>query len=82
MPNTASSPAAATQAQTQASTIAHTHAEGRGRIYASIADTIGATPLVRLNRLPKAARRQGEILAEARILQSASAASRTASASR
>ncbi len=28
-------------------------AEFRGRIYDSITDTIGATPLVRLNRLPK-----------------------------
>ena len=72
MPNTASSPAAATQAQTQAqtpaqiqaSTIAHTHAEGRGRIYASIADTIGATPLVRLNRLPKQHGVKANILAK------------------
>jgi cysteine synthase A len=35
---------------------------GRGRIYASITDTIGDTPLVRLNRLPKERGIDAEIL--------------------
>ena len=30
-----------------------TYTPARGRIYGSIAETIGATPLVRLDRLPK-----------------------------
>jgi len=34
----------------------------RGRIYADITETIGATPLVRLNRLPKSAGGSAEIL--------------------
>ncbi len=36
----------------------------RGRIYDSIAETIGGTPLVRLNRLPREAGVQAEILAK------------------
>ena len=36
--------------------------EFRGQIYDSIVDTIGATPLVRLNRLPKEAGCQADIL--------------------
>ncbi len=36
--------------------------EGRGRIYNSIIDTIGDTPLVRLNRLPKEAGAKADIL--------------------
>ena len=36
----------------------------RGRIYDDITETIGGTPLVRLNRLPKAASIQAEILAK------------------
>ena len=31
-----------------------TQAEFRGRIYGDITETMGATPLVRLNRLPPA----------------------------
>jgi cysteine synthase len=37
---------------------------GRGRIYASITETIGDTPLVRLNRLPQMRNIQAEILAK------------------
>jgi len=43
---------------------AHSHAEGRGRIYGSITETIGATPLVLLNRLPKAHGVKADILAK------------------
>jgi cysteine synthase A len=38
------------------------HAPGRGRIYNSITDTIGDTPLVRLARLPKEAGVKADIL--------------------
>jgi cysteine synthase A len=37
---------------------------GHGRIYDSITDTIGNTPLVRLNRLPKMKGVKAEILAK------------------
>ena len=37
---------------------------GRGRIYDSITETIGDTPLVRLNRLPKEHGVEAEILAK------------------
>src|SRR5437868_468862 len=37
---------------------------GRGRIYQSITDTIGDTPLVRLNRLPAQRGVKAEILAK------------------
>src|SRR5215470_12354311 len=37
---------------------------GRGRIYASITETIGDTPIVRLNRLPQMRNIQAEILAK------------------
>jgi hypothetical protein len=36
--------------------------QGRGRIYDSITDTIGDTPLVRLNRMPKEAGVKADIL--------------------
>src|SRR5262245_46512011 len=36
----------------------------RGRIYDSIVDTIGSTPLVRLNRVAKEAKAKGEVLAK------------------
>src|SRR5262252_5376868 len=39
-------------------------AEFRGRIYDSIADTIGATPLVRLHRMAQNARSKADILAK------------------
>src|SRR6204780_1117063 len=39
-----------------------THKPGRGRIYNSITDTIGDTPLVRLNRIPKQAGAKADIL--------------------
>ncbi len=39
-------------------------AEFRGRIYGDITETMGATPLVRLNRLPQQAGVTGEILAK------------------
>ena len=38
------------------------HKPGRGRIYESITDTIGDTPLVRLNRLPQSKGVKGNIL--------------------
>ena len=38
------------------------HAPGRGRVYDSIVDTIGDTPLVRLNRMAKEAGAKAEIL--------------------
>ncbi len=47
-----------------AATSSQTHAEGRGRIYDSITDTIGATPIVRLNRLPKQQGIKANILAK------------------
>ena len=40
------------------------HAPGRGRVYDSITQTIGDTPLVRLNRLPKERGVQANILAK------------------
>jgi cysteine synthase A len=40
------------------------HGEPRGRIYDSIAETIGGTPLVRLKRLPREAGAGAEILAK------------------
>jgi cysteine synthase len=47
---------------------AHSHAEGQarahGRVYDSITDTIGATPIVRLNRLPKEHGVKANILAK------------------
>ena len=39
-------------------------AAGRGRVYDSITDTIGSTPIVRLNRLPKERGVQANILAK------------------
>lgn len=39
-----------------------THAPGRGRIYNSIVETIGDTPLVRMARLPKEAGAKADIL--------------------
>ena len=39
-------------------------APGRGRIYNSITDTIGDTPIVRLNRLPKERGVEANILAK------------------
>jgi cysteine synthase len=38
------------------------HRPGRGRVYASITDTIGDTPLVQLNRLPKERKVKARIL--------------------
>ncbi|HZC54616.1 MAG TPA: cysteine synthase A [Xanthobacteraceae bacterium] len=43
---------------------AHSHAEGHGRVYDSITDTIGATPIVRLKRLPKERGVKANILAK------------------
>jgi cysteine synthase A len=40
------------------------HAAGRGRVYESITDTIGDTPLVRLNRLPELQGIKANILAK------------------
>jgi cysteine synthase A len=40
------------------------HAEERGRIYGSITETIGATPIVRLNRLPRQHGVKANILAK------------------
>ena len=42
---------------------------GRGRIYNSITETIGDTPLVRLDRLPPRQGRQGRHPRQARVLQ-------------
>jgi cysteine synthase A len=41
-----------------------TQAEFRGRIYGDITETMGATPLVRLNRLPQRDGVTGEVLAK------------------
>jgi cysteine synthase A len=43
-------------------TLAASKAWGRGRVYDSITETIGHTPLVRLNRLPEAANARGHVL--------------------
>jgi Pyridoxal-phosphate dependent enzyme len=43
-------------------TLAATTTWGRGRVYDSIAETIGHTPLVRLNRLQKRADTLGHVL--------------------
>ncbi|HEU0060658.1 MAG TPA: pyridoxal-phosphate dependent enzyme, partial [Hyphomicrobiaceae bacterium] len=43
-------------------TLAATQSWGRGRIYDSITETIGHTPLVRLNRLPTAANAKAHVL--------------------
>jgi len=40
------------------------HSEGHGRIYGSITETIGATPIVKLNRLPKERGVKANILAK------------------
>src|SRR5438105_9768639 len=40
------------------------HRPGRGRIFGSITDTIGDTPIVRLNRLPAKHGVKAEILAK------------------
>ena len=40
-------------AQVASSKSAQAHMPGRGRVYDSIADAIGDTPLVRLNKLPQ-----------------------------
>ena len=42
----------------------------RGRIYDSIAETIGNTPLVRIPRLSREEGLEADIVAQARILQS------------
>ena len=47
---------------TDLKTLAATPAWGRGRVYDSLTETIGNTPLVKLNRLQKAADVQGNIL--------------------
>jgi cysteine synthase A len=53
---------------------------GRGRIYDSVVDTIGDTPLVRLPRLSAAEQPAGEVLAKLEFLLTRPARSRTASA--
>ena len=52
------------QAQAVASQATPSHAPGRGRIYDSIADAIGDTPLVRLNKLPQQQGAKATILAK------------------
>src|ERR1700761_1934378 len=44
--------------------MANAHVPGRGRIYQSITETIGDTPLVQLNRLAKARNVKARILAK------------------
>jgi cysteine synthase A len=51
-------------AQAASGQSATTHTPGRGRIYDSIADAIGDTPLVRLNKLPQQRGAKAEILAK------------------
>ena len=58
MPEAARSPAPASPPPTQA------HVESRGRVFSSITDTIGATPLVRLNRLPQQHGVKADVLAK------------------
>ncbi len=53
-----------TPPRSAAATASHAHAEFRGRVYDSITETIGATPLVRLNRLPKEHGVKANILAK------------------
>ena len=43
-------------------TLAATKSWGRGRVYDSIAETIGHTPLVRLSKVMKAAKTKADIL--------------------
>src|SRR5688500_14529810 len=50
--------------QAAASKPAPAHAPGRGRVYDSIADAIGDTPLVRLNKLPQQRGAKAVILAK------------------
>ena len=47
-----------------AAATSRTHAEGHGRIYDSITDTIGATPIVRVDRLPQERGVKANILAK------------------
>ena len=54
---------------------------GRGRIYDSITETIGDTPLVRLNRTAEGTRRRGRTSWPSSSSSTRSPASRTASAS-
>ena len=60
-------------------TLAATKSWGRGRIYDSITETIGDTPLVRLNRVVPADKAQ--VLVKLEFFNPLSSASRTASAS-
>ena len=46
------------------------HRPGRGRVFDSIVDAIGDTPIVRLRKLPQAARRQRDHSRQAGIFQS------------
>ncbi|HXN44676.1 MAG TPA: pyridoxal-phosphate dependent enzyme, partial [Xanthobacteraceae bacterium] len=50
--------------KSEPSPAAHAPQPGRGRVFDSITDTIGDTPLVRLNRVPQAAGAKAEILAK------------------
>jgi cysteine synthase A len=50
--------------QDTASTTARAHQPGRGRVFGSITETIGDTPIVRLNRLPQSRGVKADILAK------------------
>ena len=50
--------------QDTASTTARAHQPGRGRVFGSITETIGDTPIVRLNRLPQSLGVKADILAK------------------
>ena len=55
---------AKTSAGKTSAALAPAHAPGRGRVFDSITDTIGDTPIVRLNRLPQARGVKADILAK------------------
>ncbi len=50
--------------KSQPSPVAHAPQPGRGRVFDSITDTIGDTPIVRLNRLPQMRGAQAQVLAK------------------
>src|ERR1700726_5244102 len=50
--------------KSESSPATHTLQPGRGRVFDSITDTIGDTPIVRLNRLPRMNGAQAEVLAK------------------
>ncbi len=62
MTDTPAPPTAGSQPHPEIKTLAATKSWGRGKVYDSIAETIGHTPLVRLSRLMAAAKSNADLL--------------------